>query len=112
MGAVLLGTLLMEGLSAIRATRCFTMWGATLLPCSALVKFRGTRCVTIGGMANRRYELKRRAEQQHETRCRIVDATIELHETIGPAATTFSDIAERAGGGRVTVYRPFPDERT
>jgi AcrR family transcriptional regulator len=35
---------------------------------------------------------------------------IELHQTIGPTATTISDIAERARVGRVTVYRHFPDE--
>jgi len=63
-------------------------------------------------MPNRRYEMKRRAEQQHEPRCRIVEAATQQHETIGPAATTFSDIAERAGVGRVTVYRHFPDELT
>jgi AcrR family transcriptional regulator len=63
-------------------------------------------------MATRRYELKRRAEQQRQTRARIIEATIELHQTIGPAATTFTNIAERAGVGRVTVYRHFPDEPT
>ncbi len=60
----------------------------------------------------RPYNLKRRAERQDETRQRIVDATIELHQTLGPAATTISQIAERAGVGRVTVYRHFPDELT
>jgi AcrR family transcriptional regulator len=60
----------------------------------------------------RAYELKRRAERQDETRQRIVEATIELHQTIGPAATTVTEIAERAGVGRVTVYRHFPDEPT
>jgi AcrR family transcriptional regulator len=59
---------------------------------------------------SRSYELKRRAEQQRETRQRIVDATIELHQAIGAAQTTISDIAKRAGVGRVTVYRHFPDE--
>lgn len=63
------------------------------------------------GMA-RRYELKRRAARQDETRRRIVDATIELHQTIGAAQTTISEIAKRAGVGRVTVYRHFPDEET
>jgi len=58
----------------------------------------------------RRYELKRRAERQDETRERIVEAAIELHQTLGPRATTVSDIARRAGVGRVTVYRHFPDE--
>jgi AcrR family transcriptional regulator len=60
----------------------------------------------------RSYRLKRRAERQDQTRQRIIDATIELHQTIGPAATTVTDIAERAGVGRVTVYRHFPDEPT
>jgi AcrR family transcriptional regulator len=60
----------------------------------------------------RKYRLKRRAERQDDTRERIVNAAIELHQTIGPAATTVSDIAERAGVGRVTVYRHFPDELT
>lgn len=60
----------------------------------------------------RRYELKRRAVLQDETRQRIVDATIELHKTIGAAETTISEIAKRAGVGRVTVYRHFPDEET
>jgi AcrR family transcriptional regulator len=58
----------------------------------------------------RRYELKRRAEQQDETRARIVQAAIELHQTRGPRATTVSELAKRAGVGRVTVYRHFPDE--
>ena len=61
---------------------------------------------------SRAYELKRRAEQRDETRQRIVDAAVELHRTLGPAATTISDIADRAGVGRVTVYRHFPDEET
>lgn len=60
----------------------------------------------------RPYQLRRRAERQDETRQRIVEATIELHQTIGPARTTISEIAERAQVGRVTVYRHFPDEGT
>lgn len=59
----------------------------------------------------RKYELKRRAEKQEETRRRITEATVELHETLGPAQTTISAIAERAGVQRLTVYRHFPDER-
>lgn len=58
----------------------------------------------------RAYRLKRRAEAQARTRQRIVDAAIDLHQTKGLAATTMSDIAERAQVGRVTVYRHFPDE--
>ena len=59
---------------------------------------------------SRPYQLKRRAVAQDETRQRIIEATIELHQTIGPRATTISEIAERANVGRVTVYRHFPDE--
>jgi AcrR family transcriptional regulator len=59
----------------------------------------------------RKYELKRRAERQAETRRRIVEATIELHSTQGPGRTTLSDIARRAGVQRHTLYRHFPDER-
>jgi AcrR family transcriptional regulator len=56
------------------------------------------------------YRLKRRAESQAGTRLRIVEAAVALHRTIGPARTTISAIAERAGVQRLTVYRHFPDE--
>jgi len=59
---------------------------------------------------NRVYHLKRRAERQAETRLRIAEATAALHQEIGPAATTISAIAERAGVERLTVYRHFPNE--
>jgi AcrR family transcriptional regulator len=58
----------------------------------------------------RRYELKKRAEEMAETRRRITEAAVELHGTIGPARTTVSAIAERAGVQRHTVYRHFPTE--
>jgi AcrR family transcriptional regulator len=60
----------------------------------------------------RPYQLKKRAERQEETRRRIVEAAIALHGTIGPARTTVSAIAERAGVQRHTYYRYFPDERS
>ena len=60
----------------------------------------------------RKYELRRRAERQAETRRRIVAATVALHEALGVARTTISDVAARAGVERATVYRHFPDERT
>lgn len=60
----------------------------------------------------RNYTLKRRAESQAETRQRIVDAAIDLHGTVGPANTTISMIAERAGVQRHTLYSHFPDERS
>lgn len=60
----------------------------------------------------RSYTLKRRAEQQADTRLRIVEATVDLHGSFGPAATTVSMVAERAGVQRQTVYAHFPDERS
>lgn len=59
---------------------------------------------------NRKYELRRRAERQAETRRRIVEATAALHQEVGPAKTTISAIAKRAGVERLTVYRHFPEE--
>src|ERR671928_2084651 len=58
----------------------------------------------------RKYELKKRAERLAETRRRITETTVELHRTVGPAATQISEIARRAGVGRVTVYNHFPDD--
>jgi AcrR family transcriptional regulator len=58
----------------------------------------------------RKYTLKRRAEQQAETRRRIVEAAVDLHSTFGPALTTFTMLAERAGVQRHTLYAHFPDE--
>ena len=59
---------------------------------------------------NRKYELKERARRQAETRQRIVEAAVDLHTSVGPARTTISGIAERAGVERHTVYAHFPDE--
>jgi AcrR family transcriptional regulator len=58
----------------------------------------------------RPYRLRERAKSQEETRQKIVEATMHLHEEIGPRATTISAIAERSGVQRLTVYRHFPDE--
>jgi AcrR family transcriptional regulator len=59
----------------------------------------------------RKYELRKRAEAQAETRRRIVEAAIQLHQTKGPARTTFSEVAELAGVQRATLYKHFPTER-
>ena len=60
----------------------------------------------------RTYTLKRRAEQQAETRQRIVEAAVALHGSVGPAQTTISMVAERAGVQRHTFYAHFPDDRS
>jgi AcrR family transcriptional regulator len=59
----------------------------------------------------RKYKMRKRAKHVEETRRRIVEAAIELHETVGPARTSLSSIAERAGVERQTYYRHFPEER-
>jgi AcrR family transcriptional regulator len=58
----------------------------------------------------RSYTKVRRAEAEEAMRERIVSAIVALHEDVGPARTTVSAIAERAGVERLTVYRHFPDE--
>jgi AcrR family transcriptional regulator len=64
------------------------------------------------GSTKRRYEKRARAAQEQATRMRIIEAALALHGTLGPARTTISAIAERAGVRRATVYRHFPDERS
>ena len=49
----------------------------------------------------------KRAAAVEETRRRIVDATRALHGERGIAATSWEDIAQRAGVGVGTVYRHF-----
>ncbi|MGD9000490.1 MAG: TetR family transcriptional regulator [Granulosicoccaceae bacterium] len=61
-------------------------------------------------MKKRKYRQKARAEQAEETRQQIVEATVKLHEELGPAHTSIKAIAEEAGVQRLTVYRHFPDE--
>jgi AcrR family transcriptional regulator len=58
----------------------------------------------------RPYRMERRAELEQQTRLRITESTIALHEQLGPARTSISAIAEHAGVRRSTVYRHFPDE--
>jgi AcrR family transcriptional regulator len=58
----------------------------------------------------RRYEKKRRAELEAETRRRITESAVQLHASLGPSRTSISAVAQRAGVRRSTVYRHFPDE--
>jgi AcrR family transcriptional regulator len=60
--------------------------------------------------SKRKYQLKKRADEMAETRRRITEAAVDLHGTAGPARTTLSAVAERAGVQRHTVYRHFPSE--
>lgn len=58
----------------------------------------------------RSYRMRKRLEDVEETRRRIVEATVELHGTVGPANTTYAGVAALANVQRSTVYRHFPDE--
>jgi AcrR family transcriptional regulator len=60
--------------------------------------------------ARRPYRKKVRARKQDETRRRITEAAVELHRTVGVARTTITEIAERAGVRRMTVYNHFPTD--
>lgn len=61
-------------------------------------------------MKKRKYTKTLRAENQEQTRERIVEAAMLLHETVGPAHTSIKAVAEQAGVQRLTVYRHFPDD--
>ena len=58
----------------------------------------------------RPYRMKRRAELEEQTRRRITESAVAQHQELGPARTSISAVAERAGVRRSTVYRHFPDE--
>ena len=58
----------------------------------------------------RPYRKRQRAADEQRTRLRITEATVALHETVGPLRTTIKAVAERAGVQRATVYRHFRDE--
>ena len=60
----------------------------------------------------RGYTMSARQDAVDDTRLRITEATMRLHERVGPRETTVSAIAEEAGVTRVTVYRHFPDEES
>jgi AcrR family transcriptional regulator len=54
--------------------------------------------------------MRARQETVSQTRLRITEATMRLHERVGPRETTVSAIADEAGVTRLTVYRHFPDD--
>jgi AcrR family transcriptional regulator len=68
------------------------------------------KMVQMGETKRGKYNLKARAERQQQTHQRIVESAVELHRVYGPARTTITDIAKRAGVQRRTVYNHFPDE--
>lgn len=63
-----------------------------------------------GPVRKRTYQKAKRAEGEQRTRERIIDAAEYLHASLGPARTTVSAVADRAGVTRATVYRHFANE--
>jgi AcrR family transcriptional regulator len=61
-------------------------------------------------MSPRRYDRRRRDAALHETRRRIVAATVALHAERGALATSYAMIAERADVAVPTVYNHFPTQ--
>jgi AcrR family transcriptional regulator len=59
-------------------------------------------------MSPRRYRMQARSQAVAETRSRIVQAATELHTEKGILATSWDEIADRAGVASATVYRHFP----
>ena len=55
----------------------------------------------------RSYRMEKREQARSDTRDRILQATMQLHDEKGPAFTTFAEVAERAGVGQATVHRHF-----
>jgi AcrR family transcriptional regulator len=58
-------------------------------------------------MTPRKYKMTKRAEAVEATRDRIVEATVTAHRELGIQATSWDEIARRAGVGVGTVYRHF-----
>jgi AcrR family transcriptional regulator len=59
-------------------------------------------------MTPRAYRMTSRAETTERTRASIVRAARELHTERGLSATSWEDIAQRAGVSTATAYRHFP----
>ncbi len=61
-------------------------------------------------MPPRPYDNQTRLQQQALLRERIAAATAELHAEKGAVATSYAEIAERAGVSLPTVYKHFPTQ--
>lgn len=60
-------------------------------------------------MAPRAYNNETRQQQQAQLKTRIAAAAAELHARKGALATSYAEIAERAGVSVPTVYKHYPD---
>jgi AcrR family transcriptional regulator len=62
-------------------------------------------------MATRSYNNVSRQLKRSELRARIAAAAAELHAIKGAVATSYAEIAQRAGVSLPTVYNHFPDQQ-
>jgi len=60
-------------------------------------------------MAPRAYNNETRQQQQSQLKAGIAAAAAQLHAEKGALATSYAEIAERAGVSLPTVYKHFPD---
>lgn len=60
-------------------------------------------------MAPRAYNNETRQQQQAELKAQIAAAAAELHAQKGALATSYAEIAQRAGVSVPTVYKHYPD---
>jgi len=61
-------------------------------------------------MASRKYTASKRLSQVLDRQQRVAAVTAELHAEKGPLATSYADVAERAGVSLPTVYSYFPTQ--
>jgi len=59
-------------------------------------------------MPTRTYDNSRRLQRQADLKARIAAATAQLHAAQGVLATSYAQIAQRAGVSLPTVYKHFP----
>jgi AcrR family transcriptional regulator len=67
-----------------------------------------SRSILVNEMSPRNYRMAKRAADVARTRERIIAATVQAHRELGIQATSWDEIARRAGVGVGTVYRHFP----
>lgn len=60
-------------------------------------------------MAPRAYHSETRQQQQAELKARIASAAAALHAERGVLATSYAEVADRAGVSVPTVYKHYPD---
>ena len=61
-------------------------------------------------MASRKYTASKRLSQVLDRQQRVAAVTAELHAEKGPLATSYADVAERAGVSLPTLYSYFPTQ--